>query len=380
MNEYTVDKFFDQFFSLDNPILYAVLFVFIFLLILYLIRIDVIQPMKKRHLEKTKKLQHDYNARMALFADLDSDPLFRIDLSGKILMANQASLNLSENGEVVDKNIFDILPVGKMDINELINSNRSEMITREISGRYYSIEFKGIEKLNAAHVYLHDITTRVEAEKKLNEYQKYLSRKEEDSKKQIAKELHDSIGQSLLFMKLDIQKLDGGNDYKLTEMFEPIYSNLDSVNKELREICNSLSPRVLEHQGLAAALDALISQVNKRQNINGSLKLHGEDLDLDYDKELEIFRIVQEAISNIVKHSNADQFEVSLINSGTALMAVISDNGNGFVVEDRLNDKKGGFGLMNMIERAENINGNLNFESEPGRGTSIIFNLELNPK
>jgi signal transduction histidine kinase len=193
----------------------------------------------------------------------------------------------------------------------------------------------------------------------------------ESERKRIAAELHDGVAQSLAAVLLQLrvaQKAKG--EAGRSEMLSRISEQLAALTEELRAIARGLRPPALDMLGLVAALQAhgrlLAESSNLRLEVRGS----GLDLVLPPEAELALYRLVQEALSNVVRHSQARTATVDLESSNGVVRAIVRDDGRGFHVDEALARGRG-LGLFGMHERASYVGGQVVVSSEPGRGTTV---------
>ena len=202
---------------------------------------------------------------------------------------------------------------------------------------------------------------------------------QEEERRRIAKDLHDEIGSKLNVMFLHTQQLkkEGttSQNYQRTlgDLTELINSSIDTT----RRISHDLLPPILEEFGLEEALKEL-SQAYTR---TGSLKVdlhieHGQVLDLDKSTELNLFRIIQELLSNSIKHGKANLVHIRLLPLENVLRILYEDNGKGFEREAIAQHK--GLGIQNIESRLQIIDGRWSYDSAPGEG--VVVKLEVAPK
>ncbi len=208
-------------------------------------------------------------------------------------------------------------------------------------------------------------------------FSKELIKSQEDERKRIASELHDSLGQELLIIKnRALFGMKEEDKSQLKNQFNEIAESAGSAIEEVRQISYNLHPYQLSTLGLTKALNAMINKIEGTSEIVFSTEITNIDKALNTDSEIQIYRIVQEAINNIVKHSGAGfaGIEIRIVKEGLKIQ--ISDNGKGFNMEEvRL---KHSSGLNNIRRRVELLNGRVNFETRIGSGTKIIINIPLN--
>ncbi len=162
----------------------------------------------------------------------------------------------------------------------------------------------------------------------------------------------------------------------LRQCFSEIVSSSQVILKEMRLLMFDLRPAALEEEGLLRALQKRLDSVEQRSGVRALLHVEGETK-LPPVIEEGIYRIVQEALNNSLKYSSARRVTVNIHFAPGEIEMQVSDDGEGFIVEDVL--QRGGMGLINMQERAAKLGGNLIISSTPGKGTDIKFRLKLTP-
>jgi len=151
----------------------------------------------------------------------------------------------------------------------------------------------------------------------------------------------------------------------------------DSALRGVRRFSQDLRPSILDDLGLVPALEWLIANLERAQNITTSVNIVGDRLRLSPEIELTVFRIAQEVMSNIRRHSNATSVELTLDYSADALTLIINDNGQGFIVPDRTSDLalSEKLGIIGMRERARLVSGTLIVQSEKDVGTTVTLRV-----
>lgn len=241
---------------------------------------------------------------------------------------------------------------------------------------------------------------KVAALKKDKALQQEISRrlieKQEEERSRIALGMHDSIGQDLLLIKNrlmlimkkkseKIAQADGSDDdikeYKLTvqEDINQISEEISSVLKNVREISHNLRPPDLDQLGLTETIKSILLNMRKSTTIKVSGVIENIDEFLVKDLEINFVRIVQEALGNIIKHSEATECNVEVSNINKKILLKINDNGKGFVKSDLTKRKNQtmGLGLTGMTERVRILDGTFRIESEPGQGTQIEIEIPI---
>lgn len=249
---------------------------------------------------------------------------------------------------------------------------------------YETIWFKGFAALSlvsgAGFMYGQRIEKLKREKKQQEEFTKKLIESQENERKRVAAELHDSLGQDLLIIKnkalISLKKAD--NVAKLKEDIKEISELTTSTINEVREISYNLRPYELDRLGLLKTLQSLIDKAGKSTNISFNCDIDNIDNIFVPEIEINVYRIVQECLSNIIKHSEATQVVVGIKKLEKEISIFISDNGKGFNVEKKFSDKeRKGFGLKGIPERVKLFGGEFNIESEPGKGTRIKITLPI---
>jgi signal transduction histidine kinase len=186
---------------------------------------------------------------------------------------------------------------------------------------------------------------------------------EENEKKRLASDLHDSLGQSMLILKN--QYLQGDTNVTFKEDF-------DKLIQETRAISMNLHPAPLKLFGLTKALEDMVDKASLNQSIFSSHELTDIDAFVNEISSIQVFRIIQEAINNILKHSDATSLKLIANAKSNELELVLMDNGKGFEVTTKSSES---LGVTTMQERAEAIGGKLFVESIIGKGTTIRLNF-----
>ena len=203
---------------------------------------------------------------------------------------------------------------------------------------------------------------------------------QERERKRIAAELHDSLGQQLLIIKnwaiLALNGLDGRNSAK--QPLDEISNTASNAVEEMREIAYNLRPYQLEKLGLTAAIRGLVTRVAASSDIRFSAEINHVDGLFPQEIEISIYRIVQEALNNAVKHSQATQGRVLVTSNAETLDLLIEDNGRGFTPPDgrAAQQSHKGFGLLGIAERVRMLGGRVVIESAPGHGSRIQIFLK----
>ncbi len=197
------------------------------------------------------------------------------------------------------------------------------------------------------------------------QYSQQLLISQETEKQRISKELHDSIGQNILFIRNQLVK---NNDPRLM-------ASVDETLEEVRNLSKDLYPNQLEKYGLIAAVEGLSEKVKASSNIFMSHDLEAFDKNSSPDKLINYYRIIQECVTNVIKHADAKALRISATKTGNAIELIIQDNGKGFDKQIIAKKSQRSFGLLNLEERVNYLKGSFEMETAPGKGTKYIFIL-----
>lgn len=200
---------------------------------------------------------------------------------------------------------------------------------------------------------------------------------EENERKRIAGDLHDGVGQIMSAAKMNLSSIESRLHFGNTEdklAFEKIVNLVDESCKEVRSVSHNMMPNALLKSGLSSAVKEFIDKIDSRV-LQVNLYSEGLNERLDNNVETVLYRVVQECVNNVIKHSGADKLDISLIKDGDGISATIEDNGKGFVVSEK--EKAGGIGLKNIRTRIEYLKGTVDFDSAPGKGTLVAIHVPL---
>lgn len=199
----------------------------------------------------------------------------------------------------------------------------------------------------------------------------------EEERRRIALDIHDDLGQNLMVLRIDVSLLHARTAKthpRLHRHAQRVLDTIDATIRSVRTIINDLHPSTLE-LGLGPAAEWLIRQMESRGTIRYRLTLDSEaaDLGLDQRQTSAIFRVLQESLSNIVRHAQASEVEVALEQDADSIVLRISDNGIGMQPGD--DGKRAAFGLKSIRERVHALGGELRIDSQAGRGTALVIYL-----
>jgi signal transduction histidine kinase len=196
----------------------------------------------------------------------------------------------------------------------------------------------------------------------------------ENERKRIAGDLHDSLGPLLSAVKLNISSVDVENAGD-REILEKTGGYLDEIIGSMRRISHDLLPNTLERRGLLEAIREFLLQVKNKQSVNIQLYVVKE-ITVPKEKEIHIFRMVQEIVHNTIKHAQAHNLQIGFSEEGGYLLCLTKDDGRGFDKEKILASSHG-LGLRSLESRCEILNGILTLDSVPGGGTNYFIKIPV---
>lgn len=262
----------------------------------------------------------------------------------------------------------------------LIKAKDKKVIPTEISSHLFYYQDKPTV-LSIAR----DITERKQSEEKLKQTSKllrelasHLQSIREEERTIVAREIHDELGQMLTALKIKLSLLSNKIDLSQNQLkiqIDDLLKLVDSSVETVQKISSKLRPNILDELGLVAAIEWLIDEFEKLTNIKCSLALPKTDFEVDSEHSTVLFRILQEALTNIARHSGAKRVSVSLSYNISKLSLEIKDDGKG-ISDEKIKDVKS-LGIHGMEERVLVFGGNFLIEGFPGRGTTIKVELPL---
>ena len=330
-----------------------------------------------------------------LFYDV-SDAIVRRDLEGNIVEANQAMSTLS--GYSVDE-------LGRMNISNFLTREgfniAMEAQQRQLEGKgalqRYELE---LARKNATKADIESVTTLVtqngqpvgvqaiirdvSKQKRLRENMRFyiaaVTKAQEEERKRIARELHDETAQSLASLSLDIEAVTRDSEHlseAVIHSLELARGKIERVLQGIRRFSHELRPQVLDQLGLIPAVETLTQELKREGKTDSWLELIGFERRLSPEAELLLFRIAQEALCNVRKHSQATEAAVRIEFTKKEVKLRVVDNGRGFELPEILDDfvGTGKLGLIGMRERAQLLGGSFSLKSRPGKGTSVAVEV-----
>jgi len=202
---------------------------------------------------------------------------------------------------------------------------------------------------------------------------------QEEERRRIARELHDEAGQSLTMIMMDLGRAIDAlpiQEEEAKKKLEQTRSLAAQTLTEVRKLIYDLRPEVLDQLGLIPALRSYTKNRLEVENIKTRLRFTGLNDRLPPEIEVTLFRVIQEAVTNIIRHSKASMVDVEVNGTEQSVAATIADDGQGFDVEAALADPES-WGLRGIRERISIVGGDLSKQSGPGKGTQVQFRIRL---
>jgi signal transduction histidine kinase len=228
-----------------------------------------------------------------------------------------------------------------------------------------------INRLNARN-------TILQSREELRNLTQRLHKIREEERMKISREIHDDLGQRLTAMKMDlswINKHIPKNNQNLVQRLEAMISLTDSTLDITRKIALELRPAILDDLGLIPAIEWELQQFAKRTNCSYTVNLRKANVRMDRDRTIIIFRILQEALTNIIRHAHATHVDVRLTNDKNKAHLSVNDNGIG-IDFTKLTDQDS-LGIMSMRERAGAMGGTISIRNGKEGGTVVSLELPM---
>ena len=357
---------------------------------------------RKQAVEALQKSEHKYRS----LVEANPYGIQEINASGIITYTNPAYQKIfgySEQ-ELLGKSVLDLFePESRREelrdylsilIEEQPQPTTYYQKSRTKEGRVIDMEVDwNYNRDNEGHVVgfvsiVTDVTERKKAEEKLLNYQaklkflaSQLSLTEERERRRIATELHDQIGQSLVFSKIKLDELRKSvTSGELTKALGEICNNIDQIIQNTRSLTFDLSSPILNELGLEVAVaEWLREQIREKHGIETKFEDDGQSKPLSDDIRALLFRNVRELLINVVKHANAQSVKVSILKIDERICVTVQDDGVGFDPAEvvSLTVENAGFGIFSIRERLEHLGGSFEIKSEPGRGSKITMTAPL---
>lgn len=321
-------------------------------------------------------------AQLVNFPERNPDILVETDATGRVSYLNQVAQ--ARFPEIWRQGFEHALLRGMPRIVQVMEARHQSYSTGEIHLSdasferqvCYTQEPDGVR----IRVYLHDITRRKHAEQAIHRLAKQVVYAQEDERKRLSRELHDEAGQALTALKLSLELLRADlpiDTEVLRRNLGEAIALTETTKERLRRLAHGLRPPALDTLGLDLTLEAVCRDVAQRAQM--TIQYRGDDVqDLSDAMSICLYRVLQEALTNVVKHARASRVEVVLTREAEKVCLTVADDGRGLGLAATSTDEpKMGIGLVGMRERLELLDGWLELESAPGEGLRLVANLPL---
>ena len=275
----------------------------------------------------------------------------------------------------VKKVIAEDVPNAQVPLRRFIRRDGSIFPGEISAGKFFAA---GRKKIIGA---VRDITERIQAEEKIRALTQELIKAQENERNRIAGYLHDNVAQDLSSLKIGLETLyDRGQRIspeiktKICELSKILQGSITAV----RDLSYDLRPPGMDQLGLVRTVCQYCEDFSEKNNVDVDFYTGGmKDLKLDFDTEINLYRLIQEGLNNIKKHAQADNVVIRLVASSPNIILRIEDNGRGFDVKHRLarSLKEKRMGLSSMEERVSLLGGAMRIKSQPSKGTKIFIEV-----
>jgi signal transduction histidine kinase len=284
--------------------------------------------------------------------------------------------------------VFALLVVG-LGIRQVVQPLRAlaERAAGLADGHYEAIErpVGGISEIRHLQAELARMARQVQAaQQSLRTFASAVTRGQEDERRRLARELHDQSVQALIALDQRVQLVQRTATKTAPELGDrlaELRQLIAGLLADVRRVIRALRPIYLEDLGLLPALEMLTHDLEQTGAVQASFATEGQPVRLPAEREMAVYRVAQEALSNVARHAQAHTVRVSVVFAGTGFMLRVQDDGQGFNFPDQSTDlaSAGHYGLLGMRERAELAGGRLRLTTQPGSGTTVEFHLRLDP-
>lgn len=345
----------------------------------------------------TQRLAASERSYRGLFENAH-DAIWVHDLQGNYTVANEASEGVTGYSveELNKMNVMDFLSEKGLDLarevrrkllaNEPLEQPYEQRMTRrdgtEAILKVTTSLVVEDGKVTGFHHIARDVTEEMRLKENLDLYLSQVTKAQEEERKRIARELHDDTIQSLVVLSRRLEDAAASgkglpDDKRI--LLENLRQQTTSIMDGVRRLTQDLRPSTLDRLGLLPGLEWLANDMSRYSGITTKVKVVGEGRRLPPDVELMLFRIAQEGLRNVWRHSQATEVEVTAEFCDKKVVVTIKDNGKGFSVPGTVGDltRDGKLGLTGMHERARLVGGSVTLHSELGKGTTIVVEVPV---
>lgn len=386
----------DTFYSKNKMLIWGIVATIVFLsVIIVILMANIIERRKVEQAlrESEEKYRDLYDNAPDMYHSIDADAIF-IDCN-----ETEARMLGYEKNELIGRPITDIFSEASRAVHardfpsikmqRVVLGLEREIVRKDGTTFPASLNvFVELDKNGAmlkTRTIMRDMTERKRVEEQLRNSREllrnlsaHLQSVREEERRQIASEIHDELGQILTALKLDLSWLKRRlmkDDNDLISSVQTMINLVDKTIEVVQRISSELRPGVLDYLGLIAAIEWQMEEFRKRAGIRCNLSLDVEDLPLDQNRSTAVFRIFQETLTNVIRHSGATQVDVAVSIQCNAIVVQVQDNGKG-ITEAQLTSPTS-FGIIGIRERVRFLGGEVKFRGVPGIGTTVLVNIPL---
>lgn len=252
-------------------------------------------------------------------------------------------------------------------LEELVEAMENADLRRPSSSATYTPANQSAVEVERLSSTFHKMLERLEAERRRSSRIALAAQEEERAR--VARDLHDEVNQSLTGLLLHLEAARSKAPPELAAELDEIRNLANGAMEELLRLARQLRPSALDDLGLKAALAGLVEQIDRQSELDGRFEASGDFTDLESDVEIVAYRIAQEAISNVVQHSEANAFELKLSRAGSGLEMTVTDDGHGIMGAGH------GHGIPGMQERAILVDGEVELDTHAQSGTTVRLRI-----
>ncbi|MFH0954186.1 MAG: PAS domain S-box protein [Verrucomicrobiota bacterium] len=343
---------------------------------------------ERKKAEETLKESRDFLDRII---NSIADPIFVKDRQHRLILVNDAECALAghQREDILGRTDYDFFPKEQVDVfwakdEEVFETGKEnineEVITDAAGVTRTIVTKKTLYTDRAGNKFIvgiiRDITERRRVEEERKQLASSLLEVQEQERKDISAMLHDHLGQLLTLTRLELGSV-GARDPESEKSIKSAVQRLDEAIASVRRLAVSLRPPILDDLGPKEALESLTEEFADGSGIQVSFTCEGSLPTLGKDKETCLYRVLQEALTNAAKHSEAAQVEVLLRGDPEGARLEIRDNGKGFDTESQT--PQPGLGFVGMRERLLRCGGSLEVQSGTGKGTTLVARVLIKP-
>jgi PAS domain S-box-containing protein len=346
----------------------------------------------RKQLESTQQDLKTSEERYRKLFENAIDAIWIHDLEGNITTVNGAAEKMMgySRDELYKMNVKTFLSGESLDIAHKIRKKllNNEPVEQPYEQRFFkkdgseayiqlatSVVMDKEKPVGFQHI-ARDITEQKRMNENLRFYIQQATRAQEEERKRISHELHDDTIQALVVLSRQLDALASGGkglSGEARQRLEELWKQTDSILQGVRRMSQDLRPAAIDRLGLLPAIQWLASEVSEYSGVETKVSVIGKEHRLTEEGAIALFRIIQEALRNVWRHSGATSAEITIEFSDNSTSITVSDNGKGFTLAGKVGDlaKQGKLGLAGMQERAQLVGGTIAVQSEPGKGTTI---------